>query len=98
MEKYRLGWTPGTGASQELHINVAGQAESVQSVPDMTTAAADVDFQTDASVSWFVRTFNTAKDQSVDSDPSVFVASDQTPPSQVTKATNLNVTWLSHTP
>ena len=96
MEKYRLNWTPsisGNAGGQHVSIKIADADATVQDVaPGVGTL--DVDFPTDAPVTYFVTTESVKPGEApVDSTPYSFTAVDG---EVLQPATNLNASWQAH--
>lgn len=97
-ETYKLTWLQSTSSvanEQEVLATVNGVAVVLATSLLMSNNELSYDFDTDASVDWFVRTYNGDKSKIADSVHAVFVAENQEP---LAAATNLSSTWLAHIP
>lgn len=96
MNIYHLSWTPGVGVKQDIIGILPDKTEKVLAAAlGATDSSTDVTFADNEQVEWLVRTTAADGKTTLDSDHNSFTATDQTPASA---ATNLNATFVSHTP
>ena len=102
-ETYKLAWMQSTSTvadSQDLLALVSsGGASGIPLVIatnlGMTNFDFTYDFDTDANVEWWVRTYNSDRSKIADSVHSLFKATNEEP---LAAATNLSQVWIAHIP
>ena len=97
-ETYKLTWLQSTSsvANEQAVFAVSnGVSGIIASNLVMTVGSVLFDFDTDATVEWFVRTYNADKSKIADSVHATFVATNEEP---LAAASNLASSWISHIP
>jgi hypothetical protein len=97
-ETYKLTWLQSTSSianEQEVDAFINGVPTVIGTGLVMTVGSVSFDFDTNAQVEWFVKTFNADKSKHAESVHATFVATNEEP---LAAATNLASNWFTHIP